>query len=672
MNWNENVESSSSQGLILKSSLLAELPGARAPWEVHSYDDVERRREGSIFRTPNKGLFQEGNALLSGFVCVLHRNGAPVERALLGSLTDFLSYRGPDARNVWVHGSIGMGHALLCTSHEFSPEQQPASLEERFWIVADARLDAREDLIDALKRAGRNVLSDTADSELILHAYAAWSTSCIYRLLGDFSFALWDAPHKSLFCARDHFGIKPFYYAQIGEVFLCSNTLNCLRLHPRVSEELNEAAIGDFLLFDMIRDLSATSFADVRRLPPAHALVCDAERVSVRRYWTLPISAPLRHKRKSECVDEFRDLLDRAVADRVRASSAGVLMSGGLDSPTVAASAKRVLRRNGNPARLRAYTEVFERLIPHEERHYAGLVAEALEIPIEFQVSDKIAPWKHQDNHEHPTPEPLHSPWLDWGMTQLRQVAGQSRVALTGFGGDPGLSCLLSVHFWQLFKRKKLGRALTDAIRYLAAEGRFSRLYFGRRWQRWFASDSRAYHCPEWLNGDMEKRLALRDRWEALNHATTSNGAVRPVAYEAMIDPSWPALFESYDSGVTSVPLEIRHPFFDLRVVNFLLALPALPWCSDKELLRETARGVLPDAVRLRRKSPLPADPLVALLQHPDSAWVDSFVPVPELGRYVVRERIPRVFGEKDAWAAWIHLRPLSLNFWLRSKVAAG
>src|SRR6202008_2887737 len=103
---------------------------------------------------------------------------------------------------------------------------------------------------------------------------------------------------------------------------------------------------------------------------------------------------------------------------------------------------------------------------------------------------------------------------------------------------------------------------------------------------------------------------------------------------EARVDPMWATLFEGYDAGVTGVPVEVRHPFFDLRLVAFLLALPALPWCSDKELLREAARGVLPDEVRLRRKSPLLADPLIALLQQPESAWVDSFESVPELGRY--------------------------------------
>jgi len=134
----------------------------------------------------------------------------------------------------------------------------------------------------------------------------------------------------------------------------------------------------------------------------------------------------------------------------------------------------------------------------------------------------------------------------------------------------------------------------------------------------------------------------------------------------------WASLFEGYDAGVTRVPVEVRHPFFDLRLVKFLLALPALPWCSDKELLREAARGILPDAVRLRRKSPLLADPLIAILQRPEAAWLDSFEAVSELGRYVERRLIPKVFGERDPWSAWTHLRPFSLNFWLRSQVATG
>ncbi|PYT69609.1 MAG: asparagine synthetase B [Acidobacteria bacterium] len=609
---------------------------------------------------------------MSGFICILHWDNAPIDRALLESLTDFLSFRGPDACEVCLDGSIGMGHALLRTTHESKNERQPASLEERYRIVADARLDAREELIDELQRTGRNVCPDMPDGDLLLHAYAAWGASCVDHLLGDFSFALWDARCKQLFCARDHFGVKPFYYASIGALVVLSNTLNCIRHHPAVSAQLNDLAIADFLLFDTIRESGATSFRDIQRLPPAHILACEQGRISVRRYWTLPVSDPIHHKRPGECLDEFRELMDRAVADRMRMDSVAVLMSGGLDSPTVAAIAKRALNGNKTPAGLRAYTEVFERLIPHEERRYAELVVGALKIPIEFQVSDEIGLWKDADQHGNGWPEPIHSPFSDGGLSQLRQVAAGNCVALTGFGGDPALSCQLSVHFSLLLKNRQIRRALSDVVRYFAAEGRFSRLYLRTRWQIWFGDKSQTPQYPVWLNQDLEKPLGLRERWETFMRSPARPGASRATAQEAVADPFWPNLFEGYDPGVTSIPVEVRHPFFDLRLVTFLLALPALPWCSDKELLREAARGVLPDAVRLRRKSPLPADPLIALLERPESKWVDSFEAVPELGRYVERKRIPKVFGEKDAWTAWIHLRPLSLNFWLRSRAAAG
>ena len=602
----------------------------------------------------------------------MHGDGAPVKAALLQSLTAFLSFRGPDGQNTWMDRSIGMGHALLRATQESKSDRQPLSLDGHFWIVADARLDAREELIDELQKTEQPVHANAPDCELILRAYAAWGTRCVDRLLGDFSFALWDARHKQLFCARDHFGVKPFFYARIGQLVVVSNTLNCLRRHPAASERLNDLAIADFLLFDMIREPEVTSFADIQRLPPAHTLTCDKGGISFRRYWVLPLSAPLSHKRPRECVEQFRELLDLAVADRLRTNSVGVLMSGGLDSSTVAASARRTLAQSGANNGLFACTEVFKTLIPHEEGRYARLVAEALKIPIEFQVSDEVGLWKRGDHEDNRWPEPVHSIWSDEGRAQLRRIAIRSRVALTGFGGDPALSCLLTEHFFRLLKNGHAGHALADAARYLAAEGRFSRLYVRTRWQRWFGSKSQTPHYPGWLSQDLEKRLGLRERWEVLMRDPTPNGAVRHTAYEAMVDPMWASLFEGYDAGVTRVPVDVRHPFFDLRLVKFLLALPALPWCSDKELLREAARGILPDAVRLRRKSPLLADPLIAVLQRPEAAWLDSFEAVSELGRYVERRLIPKVFGERDPWSAWIHLRPFSLNFWLRSKAATG
>jgi len=222
-----------------------------------------------------------------------------------------------------------------------------------------------------------------------------------------------------------------------------------------------------------------------------------------------------------------------------------------------------------------------------------------------------------------------------------------------------------------LLQKGQLGRAMTDAMRYLGAEGRLSRLYIRTRLRRWFPSKAQKPVHPQWLNPDLDKRFNLGGRWEVREERTRDRlppEAVRPVAQRAMAEPMWASLFEAFDPGITGVPIVVSHPFFDVRLVHFLLALPTVPWCCDKELLRVAARGVLPETVRLRRKSPLQADPLVVLLQRQDSAWVDGFKPVAELERYVIRRRVPKVFGTKDPWTAWINLRPLSLNFWLQSQ----
>jgi asparagine synthase (glutamine-hydrolysing) len=610
-------------------------------------------------------------AAVSGFAGIVPLDGSPVDSRSLRDLTNFLSFRGPDAQGVWCDGPAGFGHALLQIASGSPPEKQPAQFDGRLWIVADARIDARAELIGKLRGKSQTACAlslSTSDAELILHAYDNWGEACVEHLLGDFSFAIWDVARRRLFCARDHFGVKLLYYSYTGSSFVFSNTLNCVRQHPAVSDRLNDLAIADYLLFDSNQDPATTSFADIQRLPPAHVLTLEQGALCTRRYWELSVTTPAHFSRNEECVERFLELLDTAVADRLRTESAGVLMSGGLDSSAVAASAQRVFTRNGKASGLQAYTEVFDSLIPHEERHYAKLVADALKIPIHFLVSDQYRLFDCADYSGNPTPEPTQWVLARAALDQLRQVAAGSRLVLTGDGSDPGLSGRISVHFRQLMSKRQFGRAVADAVRYLTVEGRTSRLYLRTRWRLLFADESQAPRYPGWLEEGLEKRLSLRDRWESLDQPTAPSGAVRPEAHEAMVDSTWPNMFEEFDAGLTGIPVEGLFPFFDLRLVSFLLALPRLPWCCDKQLLREAGRGVLPDAIRLRRKSPLRSDPLVALLERPEASWVDHFEAVPELARYVIRNRIPAVHGETSSWTAWTHLRPLSLNFWLRGR----
>jgi asparagine synthase (glutamine-hydrolysing) len=603
---------------------------------------------------------------MSGFAGIMQLDGAPVDRLLVRCMTAFLRFRGPDAQQAWIDGAIGLGQAVLRTTPESQRETGPCTLDGAAWIAADARLDARAELIAAVQARGGDVSATATDPELILHAYGVWGESCLEHMLGDFSFALWDRRSRRLFCARDRFGVKPFFYALQGGCLTFSNTLDCVRLQPAVTDELNDRAIADFLLFDYNADLATTAFADIQRLPPAHSLTCSGTDLRLRRYWSLPACEPLEYKRRGDYVEQFRELLEVAVADRLRTDRAGVLMGGGLDSTTVAATAHAQLSRLSGRFDLRAYTQVYDRLIPHQERRFAGMVAEALRIPIHFLEADRYRLFERSSEPELRRPEPVQSPLLAAETDQLRQISQHSRVALTGYGGDPALACLLSSHARKRLRQRQFASLLREFAGFLMAEGRLSRLYLRSRLGRWMGMNRWRSNYPVWLNEGLAQRLALPARWEQMNRSALPEGFVRPEAAEALLAPLWPALFEEYDPGVTGLPVEVRHPFFDQRLITYLLALPALPWCSDKELLRAATRGVLPDPVRLRPKSPLRGDPVAVLLARTDSAWVDRFEPAPALARYVVRSRIPAVAGEKDAWQLWVNLRPLSLNNWLQ------
>jgi asparagine synthase (glutamine-hydrolysing) len=301
------------------------------------------------------GIYAKG-VLMSGVVGIIHLDGAPVDPQMLQRLTDFQLFRGPDALRLWIDGHVGFGHTLLKTNSKPGDEGQPLSLDRNAWIVADARLDGRRDLVAKLTATGQQLPVGATDAELILRAYNAWGEDCVRHLLGDFAFGIWDRPRQRLFCARDHMGVKPFYYAAVGSLVIFSNTLDTIRQHPAVSDRLNDLAIADFLLFDMNQDADTTSFADIHRLPAAHLLLCNCEAVSVRRYWTLSVVEPVHFKQDTEYLECFQELIDEAVTARLDANSTGILMSGGFDSPTVAATAKRLLVQKDSAAGLFAQT----------------------------------------------------------------------------------------------------------------------------------------------------------------------------------------------------------------------------------------------------------------------------------------------------------------------------
>jgi asparagine synthase (glutamine-hydrolysing) len=608
---------------------------------------------------------------MSGIVGIINLDGAPVDRQLLQRMTEFMTYRGPDAQDIWIDGHVGFGHTMLRTTFESLRERQPCSLDDQVWITADARVDGWADLIEKLESKGRNNLEAATDVDLILHAYHVWGEDCVKHLIGDFAFAIWDGRKHRLFGARDHFGVKPFYYAQVANCLVFSNTLNCIRTHPAVSDELNELAIGDFLLFGFNQEPFSTTFADIQRLPSAHYLTWSEGVLDLTRYWTLPVDEPIRYKRASDYVDCFKELLRTAVDDRLRTNYVGVSMSGGLDSTAVAATAHNLLSKQYVSFDLRAYTVVYDKLIFDEERYYSGLVAKKLEIPVYYLVADDYKLYERWEQPELQWSEPAEHPLLAIFIDKLEQVAAHSRVVLCGEGGDPILYPSGS-YFVELVKELRFGHLVTEVGQYVLSHGRLPALGFRSRLKRWLRR-GKPYPCspfPRWLNPTMATRLDLLARWVRINNEPDLVHPTRPEAYQSLGSPYWQYVFENSDPGVTSVPVEARQPFFDLRLMNYVLSVPPIPWCVNKELLREAMRGTLPESVRLRPKSPLAGDPVSELLKQRNTQWVNNFEAISDLGKYVDRDAIPQVAGAQnsaDASELWIHMHPLALNYWLQN-----
>ena len=513
---------------------------------------------------------------MSGIAGIVNLDGAPVDRDLLSQMTSFMSYRGPDAQETWVDGNVGFGHAM-CASRDI-------------FITGDARIDGDGN-------------TDLTDVERIVRAYETWGERCVDHLIGDFAFAIWDKRLQRLFCARDHFGVKPFFFARAGNSFVFSNTLNVLRLDRRVSDELNETAIGDYLAFGLNQDLATTTFRDIQRLPPAHTLSLANGSITTRRYWKPEVKNEIRFRDAKSYVDRFTELFVTAIKDRLRTNRVSISMSGGLDSTSIAAIARNLLPQ---PTAVRAFSTVYDTLIPDEERHYSTLAASSLGIPIHHLSADDYSLFQEGLAGDIDQPEPfLVSPFAGQFHDLLRLMAEHGRVALTGYDGDA------------LMNEPRGVRPFLTRIRLIK-----------------------------------EKPIL-------------SVAKNRPATIRALESKVWAPLFEGYDPGATRLPLEVRHPFIDVRLVEYLLSIPASPWCANKHILRCAMKDLLPAAVLNRPKTPLAGDPALQLSQRASVRWLHDFEVTPQLTRFVNLKLRRSLAEKKSPEVLWANLRLFALNHWL-------
>lgn len=602
---------------------------------------------------------------MSGIISLINYNNEPINQSWLREITEYMTFRAPDGKSTWHKNNIGLGHTLLRTTFEQEREQQPLTLDNQVWIVADVRLDGRQELLAALRAKGRDIAENVPDVELVLHTYLAWDTACVEHLMGDFVFIIWDERQQRLFCGRDQFGILPFYYAQIHNTLICSNTLNCIRLHPQISTQLNQQAVGDFLVQGMNMEWSTTIFHDIHRLPPAHTLTWQAGQLKIQRYWQLPRTLPLIfYKHPQEYVEHFSRLFEQAVSDRLRTERIATHISGGMDSTSIAATANKVLLERGQPFDFQAFT-MRDRLMMPEEDSYASMVAHYIGVPLNEVNVEGYLCHVPPANPGTPLPEPTGIPARNAGNDFTKRCADHARVVLTGFGGDPALR--FGEFYWLEWWKHGLRKEWLAVQSHYLRTYRRPKFYLRQGWAYWRKINKEKLELPTWFNSDKVKQLNLYERYQKMS-AETIDYISR---YGMANSPFWSNLFEQFDSGCTGIPVKHYYPFFDLRLVNFLVSIPPVPWLVNKNILREAMKGRLPEAIRTRKKIVFQApDEYTQGMRDTAGLWISDLLKnTPGLAEYVNTAELLRFLQSEaiDTGKLLEVEKTLAVAYWLQS-----
>ena len=250
-------------------------------------------------------------------------------------MNEIQAHRGPDGRATWAHdhGGVGFAHRRL-TIIDLATGDQPMRTEAGNWISFSGEI---YNYIELRAELGGSGFRTTSDTEVALRAYERWGADCVNHFRGMFAFSIWDEARQTLFCARDRFGIKPFYYAEVdGVLYFASEIKGLIPFLPAVETDLD--ALKDYLCFQFCLE-GKTLFKGVRELQPGHTLTVRNGHVEVSRYWEVYYRPDFDHQ-PGYFEQEIRDLMGESVALHLRSDvPVGAYVSGGVDSGIIASMA---------------------------------------------------------------------------------------------------------------------------------------------------------------------------------------------------------------------------------------------------------------------------------------------------------------------------------------------
>jgi asparagine synthase (glutamine-hydrolysing) len=582
---------------------------------------------------------------------------APYPAAVFAGGPLRVAYSGPSA--------VGAGHRPLC--------------------LLDGFLDNAQEL-----GAELGVSRDCSPEDVLTAGWRRWGQALLPRMRGDFALLIWDSEHGEGLLARDQLGVRSlFLHDAYGALCFACEVRHLLALLPRRPAP-DPVSVVHWLTMGH-RPGSATLYAGIRRLDPGAMLLLDRDGVRAKSYWTPRYIEP-RGESEPQLVAQTRAALDRAVRRRIAADGAtGVMMSGGLDSASIAAVAAAQA-----PGRVSAYAAVFpehpdvdESVLIEELRGDLGLGGITAEVRAGGMLASALESMRAWEL-------PLLS-WGDfWAMPLLRAAAaGGVRIALGGDGGDE----LFATRSYLCADRLRAGhplQALALARELPGAGDRPARRTVARVAANLALAGALPYRLHAAARGLFARRRA--PEWLRPQAVHDLLDSADPLAWKRMDGPRWWAeiahtltrevgeigVFEHQRRRAASAGLEARHPLFDLDLVELCLRQPPLATFDryrDRPLLRTAMTGLIPDTIRLRPQKALFDSVLFDGLAGSDEVVARELLcgPEAELGAFVDRRAVERALfdpaselrGQPFRWM-WQLWRLTTAECWLRAQADGG
>lgn len=567
---------------------------------------------------------------IAGWINLKQSDSNAGAEPVLHSMCDTIVHRGPNSEGLWVDDTVALGMRRLSIIDLKTGDQPVFSCDRSVIVMMNGELYNYREVRAELETKGHK-FTTKSDTEILPHLYEEYGDALLEHVNGMYAFSLWDAKRKKLIIARDRFGEKPLYYGVFDGKLIWASELKAIVAHPAVSPELDLNALRHYVSFDYV-PAPMSIFKGINKLPAAHVLTVENGEVKTRRYWDVSWSEPPAlaggqfangsspTKSLSSKAEELRDLLSDSVRMRLVSDvPLGILLSGGIDSSTIAALAVRHAEE-----RVKTFSIGFEE-DSFDESKYARRVAkhlgtehyeEKLSAATAGDLIAEIGIWLD---------EPMSDGSLIPTFLLAQFVRKHVTVALGGDGGD------------ELFAGYPMYYAHTVAAKYMALPSfvrngliepvvnalpvstknmsfdykakrfvRASKLGEVERHHSWFGSFSLDQHEALFTKDVLAKTNA--DIYKGVRELVGRSDAKNVIEEMQYADINYylaEDILTKVDRAAMAVSLETRAPFLDPRIGQFAASIPVeykLKGKSGKLILKEAMKDLLPNDILHRPK----------------------------------------------------------------------